>query len=122
MWLEIVKTIGEVINHFIKSNKEKNFAVSELMLEIHHLLNDVITKFESNEYPHSSCSTMNILTDNLYQKIKPSLGDKSNYLCNLLQEASNLEKSYNERNSTDIINELKKASGEFKAFSLLLKV
>lgn len=122
MWLDIVKTIGQVINHFINSNKEKKIGASELMLEIHYLLNDVITKFESNEFPHSSCSTMRILTDNLYQKIKPSLGDKSEQLCNLLKEASNLERSFNDRNSTDIIIELKKASGEFKAFSLLLKV
>lgn len=122
MWLEIIKFIGQSINYLINSNKEKNFATSQLMWDIHLLLNDVITHFESNQFPHSSCSTMRILTDNLYKKISPALGDKSDYVCQLLKEASSLEKEFATRNSTDIINQLKVASGEFKAFSLLLKL
>lgn len=121
MWLDIVKTIGGVINHLIQSNKEKDLRISHLMWDIHLLLEDVIIKFESNEYPHTSCSTMNVLTMSLFDKIKPSLGDKSIYVSNLLKEASNLEKSFNERGTSDIINQLKVASGEFKGFSILLK-
>lgn len=121
MWLDIVKTIGGVINHLIQSNKEKDLRISQLMWDIHLLLEDVIIKFESNEYPHTSCSTMNVLTMSLFDKIKPSLGDKSIYVSNLLKEASNLEKSFNERGTSDIINQLKVASGEFKGFSILLK-
>lgn len=121
MWLDIIKVIGEVINHLIKSNKQQDLKMGELMLEIHHVLNDVIDKFEKGEYPHLSCSTMNVLTTNLYEKIKPSLKDKSESVYLLLMEASNLERSFYERNSTDIISELKKASGEFKGLSILLK-
>lgn len=121
MWLEIVKTIGDYIGDIIKSNKEKNLKISELMMDIHNLLNDVVIKLENDEYPHESCGAMRVLTDNLHQKIKPSLKEKADYICNLLANASGLEREFSLRNSTDIINELKSAAGEFKAFSLLLK-
>jgi len=122
MWLDIVKTIGGAINHLIQVNKEKDLRISQLMWDIHLLLEDVISKFESNEYPYSSCSAMKILTDNLFDKIKSSLGDKSEYVSDLLKEPSNLEKNFSERESSDIINQLKVASGEFKGFSFLLKI
>ena len=98
MWLEIVKTIGDYIGDIIKSNKEKNLKISELMMDIHNLLNDVVIKLENDEYPHESCGAMRVLTDNLHQKIKPSLKEKADYICNLLS----IIKSYNNKELLDV--------------------
>lgn len=123
MWLEIVKITKDLLGDLIKTSKEKKEKVSILLDEISDLLMSVSEDLEKDQYPHSSCSMMRVLTIEFYDKIKFTLDEeKSIYLENLLIQASLLEREFALRKEPETIIKLKEASGEFKAFSKLLKI
>lgn len=123
MWLEIIKMTKDFIGDYIKSDKEDKEKVSVLLNDMSDLLMSVVKDLENDIYPHSSCSTMKVLTSEFYNKIKFILDDdKSVYLEYLLIQSSLLEREFALRKEPDTIIKLNEAAGEFKAISMLIKI
>lgn len=101
-----------------KENKEK---VSKILNEISEIILDTSVKLKSDIYPHNNCVVLENLSNNLHLSLMDYIDENElDKLHNLLIESSNIEKLYAYRQNKDIIRDLMKISGEFKAMSIFL--
>ena len=121
--IDICKNVFDMISKNEKENREKIEKIANVMEEISKVLDDTSEKLIKDEYPHNNCIIMEILSKKLHESINEYLTeDESKELENSLLEASQVEKQFALRKEPDTIPLLQKASGKFKAMSILLKL
>ena len=121
--IDICKNVFDMISKNEKENQEKIEKIANVMEEISKVLDDTSEKLIKDEYPHNNCIIMEILSKKLHESINEYLTeDESKELENSLLEASQVEKQFALRKEPDTIPLLQKASGKFKAMSILLKL
>lgn len=112
---------------FILKNKEiqneRKEKISKVFEEISLILQDTSDKLKQDEYPHGNCVVMEKLSFNLKHQLSGIISDSDLYqLSSALSEASQLEKEFALRKESETIPTIERASGEFKAMSILLKI
>lgn len=102
---------------------ESRQRVSVVLDEIARVMDDTVIKLKNDEYPHGNCVILQNLSENLKKYLSDSVdGEHLNKLETSLNNGLLVEKFYAMRKDVQIINELEKASGEFKSLSLLMKI
>lgn len=120
MWLDIIKFIHSFIESSTESKKDINKKLSEFFEQIHKILQDVATSLQSDVYPHGSCATMSVLSEQLITTLEGLLSEQElNRLSSMLREASILEKEFANRKDPETISNLLNAAGEFKALAII---
>lgn len=112
---------------YVVKNKEINLVtrlrISEILLEISQILEDTANKLSKDEYPHANCSVMEKLSEHLHFSLIDYVPqDDLDQLYVKLKEASQLEKQFSIRKTPEVIPNILKISGEFKAMSIILKI
>lgn len=112
---------------YIKTNKhaklELKLRISVLLEEISKLLEDTASKLEKDEYPHFNCALLEKMTNHLhFHLIEHVPQDEVENLRKVLLESTQVEKEFARRNEPETIPQIKKAAGEFKAMSLIMKI
>lgn len=121
--IDLCKNALEYINTNKRAKLELKLRISVLLEEISKLLEDTATKLEKNEYPHFNCALLEKMTNHLHFHLMEHVPqDEIDNLRKVLLESTQVEKQFTLRHETDTISEIKKAAGEFKALSLLMKV
>ena len=121
--IELCKEALSYITNNKKTKIELKLRISVLLEEISNLLEDTATKLEKDEYPHFNCALLEKMTNHLHFHLQEHVPEKQvDELRNTLLNSTQVEKEFNKRHEFDTIPNLKKAAGEFKAMSLLLKI
>lgn len=112
---------------YIKTNKhaklELKLRISVLLEEISKLLEDTASKLEKDEYPHFNCALLEKMTNHLhFHLIEHVPQDEVDNLRKVLLESTQIEKEFAKRKEPETIPQIKKAAGEFKAMSLIMKI
>jgi hypothetical protein len=122
---EIIDVCKSIIDYTLRNNEikeQKQEKISSLLLEISEILNDTAEKLSKDEYPHDNCVVMQRLSTELHSNLLEFLPKKDvNVLKDSLMEASQIEKQFTLRKDIDTIPSIKRAAGEFRVMSILLK-
>ena len=101
-------------------NKEK---ISKILEEISLILEDTANKLSQDEYPHGNCVVMEKLSNELHSNlIKYFPEEDINDLHKALIVSSQVEREFANRKEPETIPTILRASGEFKAMSMILKI
>lgn len=120
--IDICKSIIDLIHKDDEIRKETKQRVSSLLEQISDVLQDTADKLKRDEYPHSNCVVLETLSKNLHFTLMDLVNmDVLDNLHQLLSDASQIEKQYAFRKDPKTIPTIEKASGEFKAMSMILK-
>lgn len=104
-------------------DRTKKFDIAGILCDISSILLDTSVKLSEDKYPYNNCQIMENLSHALHESLDGYVdNDTRNKINELLCEASQLEKLYQLRGNKEIIRELMRISGEFKAMSILIKL
>lgn len=121
--IELCKNALEYINTNKRAKIELKLRISVLLEEISKLLEDTALKLEKDEYPHFNCALLEKMTNHLHFHLLEHVPiDEADNLRKILIESTQVEKEFAARHDTDTIPNIKKAAGEFKAMSLIMKI
>jgi hypothetical protein len=121
--IELCKASLEYINSNKKTKKELKLRISVLLEEISKLLEDTALKLEKDEYPHFNCALLEKMANHLHFHLMEHVPEKEvDELRKILIESTQVEKEFALRHEPTTIPNIKKAAGEFKGMSLLMKI
>ena len=121
--IDICKNIIDFASKNKQIQTQKKEKISDILNEISLILKDTADKLNNDEYPHGNCVVMEKLSNELHKNLIEYFPEEDiNELHNVLVESSRVEKEYHTRKEPDTIPSILRASGEFKAMSILLKV
>jgi hypothetical protein len=124
MFSTIVDIAMKIVDYVRDNNKlkrEERENLSNILNEISEIILDTAVKLKKDQYPHNNCVVLEKLANNLHLNLIDHVEqDELDKLHGLLMDASNIEKFYAYRHNEDILRDLMKISGEFKAISILL--
>ena len=121
--IELCKNALEYINTNKHVKLELKLRISVLLEEISKLLEDTANKLEKDEYPHFNCALLEKMTNHLHFHLMEHVPqDEVDSLRKVLLESTQIEKEFTKRNEPQTIPQIKKAAGEFKAMSLIMKI
>lgn len=121
--IELCKNALEYINTNKHAKSELKLRISVLLEEISKLLEDTANKLEKDEYPHFNCALLEKMTNHLHFHLMEHVPqDEVDSLRKVLLESTQIEKEFTKRNEPETIPQIKKAAGEFKAMSLIMKI
>jgi len=126
MGFSLVIDVGKsVLDLLIKGKKlqsEEREITSKILLQISEIINSTVEKFKKDEFPHSHCQSLSILSQNLHDVLKSHLTpDQSEELLSCLMESAQIEREFASRDDQKTIEALEKAAGTFLAWSILVK-
>lgn len=120
--IDICKNVIEFIRQRDEVEKESIEKISNILNDISNVLNDTAEKLLKDEYPHDNCVIMQRLSKDLHTNLLGYLPkEEIDILYNALMESSMVEKQFALRGDPDTIPSIERASGEFKAMSMLIK-
>jgi hypothetical protein len=121
--IDLLKSVVDLVVKNKQMKKETKIRIAILLEEISNLLEDTANKLSNNEYPHFNCALMNKMSDHLYFHLTDYIPENQlKELHDSLRESSQVEKQFANRGEISTIPSIYEAAGNFKAFSLLLKV
>lgn len=121
--IDLCKNALEYIKTSKHAKLELKMRISVLLEEISKLLEDTAIKLEKDEYPHFNCALLEKMTNHLhFHLIEHVPQDEVDNLRKVLLESTQVEKEFTRRNEPETIPQIKKAAGEFKAMSLIMKI
>jgi hypothetical protein len=126
----MISTIIDICKGFIdlvlknkEIEKERKEKISETFQEISLILQDTADNLKEDVYPHGNCVVMEKLSMKLHSLLLGVIPDEDlNHLTQSLIDSSQIEREYGLRKEPETIPGIERASGEFKAMSILLKL
>jgi hypothetical protein len=123
MWLDIIKMLVTIAQHFKETNVDQRERISKLYSEMSELLVETAKDLNADVYPHGKCATMWTLSENLLDYLKDKVNDEElTMLHQMLRSCSQLEREFATRKDEETINQLFKAAGRLQALSILYSV
>lgn len=123
LFFELLSKIVEIIKNNSEMDRTKKLDISGILSDISSILLDTSVKLSEDKYPHNNCQIMENLSYALHRSLDGYVdNDTRNKIKELLVESSQLEKLYQLRENKEIIRDLMRISGEFKAMSILIKL
>lgn len=121
--IDICKSVIDFIRQSDEVEKDNIERISGILNDISEVLNDTAEKLLEDVYPHDNCVIMQRLSQDLHSNLLGYLPkEEIDILYDALMQSSMVEKEFALRNEPDTIPTIQKASGEFKAMSMLLKM
>jgi len=124
MFFTIIEIITKIIDYIRENQKVKKYDkenISKILNHISEIILDTSVKLKIDEYPHNNCVVLEKLSNNLHLSLMDYIDDNElDRLHDLLKESSDIEKLYACRNNKDVVRDLMRISGEFKAMSILI--
>jgi hypothetical protein len=123
MWLEVIKFVLDIFKNDKQANQEEKERLAEFLNEISILLEQTAFSIQSGVYPHGSCTALSSCANSIMDILRNKIDhDRSISLVMLLDEACVVEREWAFRDNPDTVSKLLKASGEFKAAAMLIKI
>lgn len=123
LFFDLLSKVVEIIKNNNEMDRLKKLDISDILSEISSILLDTSVKLSEDKYPHHNCKIMEDLSYALHISLDGYVDDDTrNKINELLNESSQLEKMYQLRENKEIIRDLMRISGEFKAMSILIKL
>ena len=121
--IDICKNIIDFAAKSKEIHEEKKEKISIILNEISSILEDTANKLKNDEYPHGNCVIMEKLSNELHSNLVDYFPEEDiNDLHKVLIESSRVEREFADRKEPDTIPSILRASGEFKAMSILIKM
>jgi hypothetical protein len=118
--IKIGSLVVDIFKNYREDDEEKKERVAELLDKISNLLEDLHVDLMVGEYPHGKCAEMELLAAHLKDVLKDHLEEEYlEMLVKNLNSAIEIEKLYAYRDDPEILNDIKRASGYFRAASIL---
>jgi hypothetical protein len=123
--IESLISVGSFLIDIFRTNhgidRDTQDRVSEGLIEIADLLDDVSYDLETNTYPHGKCAQMDLLAKSLYDALNGTIDSKNLLLLTEnLNSAVEIEKLYAYKDDPKQICNIKIAAGYFRAASILV--
>jgi len=119
--VDIAMKIVDYVRDNNKLKRQERENLSDVFRDISEIILDTAVKLKNNQYPHNNCVVLEKLANNLHlHLIDYADQDELDKLHGLLKDASEIEKLYTYRHNEDMVRDLMKISGEFRAMSILL--
>ena len=120
--IDLCKNALEYINTNKRAKQELKIRISVLLDEISKVLEDTASKLEKDEYPHFNCALLEKMSNHLHFHLLEHVPiDEADNLRKVLLESTQVEKEFANRHHIDTIPNIKKAAGDFKGMSLIMK-
>lgn len=122
----VIDLCKNLIDFLLKENElklENKLRISSILLDISDLIEDTANKLEKDEYPHSNCVVLENLSNQLHFTLIDFVNvEQLDTLHQALIQSSNIEKEFAVRKDPETIPNLRKAAGEFKSLSILIRI
>jgi len=123
IWIPVILALNTISRDMKGLKRADRKDLAALLDVVGNLLGEIADDFQNDEYPHTKCSTVETIGTNVAKHMTRFLAKRHKKdVADIFKPFQSLRDEWERREEPGVIDDMRKAAGEFKGFAILFKI